>query len=84
MYLMQKMCLMEGQWFSFGTPGFSTNRTDQHDIWRIMTALKIETDIIVGIAASALARAVILVIVFVETFKIDIIVFIGSVILYLM
>jgi hypothetical protein len=46
-----------------------------------MTVLKIETDIMVAIAASAMARAVI---VFVETFKTDIIVFIGSVIMYLM
>ena len=66
---------------SLGTLGFSTIRTDQHNIYRIITVLKIETDIIVAIAASAMVRAVI---VFVETFKTDIIVFIGSVIMYLM
>jgi len=49
-----------------------------------MAALKIETDIITGIVARSIGRAVILVRMFVKTFKTDIIVFIGSVIMYLM
>ena len=46
--------------------------------------MKVETDIITSIEASLITRAVILVIVFVDTciFKTDVIVFIGSVIMH--
>jgi hypothetical protein len=56
---MQKICHMEGLCFLWVLLGFSTIRTDQHNIYRIITVLKIETDIIVAIAASAMVRAVI-------------------------
>ena len=47
------------------------------DTYRIITTLKVETDIIVSIAASLIGRAVILVIIMsVQTFKKDLIVFI--------
>jgi hypothetical protein len=39
------------------------------DIYRITAVLKVETDIITSIAASPIGRAVILVIMYVETFK---------------
>ena len=39
------------------------------DIYRIMAVLKVETDIITSIAARPIGRAVILVIMYVETFK---------------
>ena len=52
-------------------------------IYRITAALKVVTDIIACIAASPLERAAILVIMFVETFKMEVIVFIGNVIMCL-
>ena len=53
------------------------------DIYRIMSVLKVETDIITGIAcaASQIGRAVILVIMYVKNLKPNIIVFIGKVIM---
>ena len=48
-------------------------------IYRITAVLKVETDIIVRIAARATERAVILVIMYVENFKTGVIVFIGDV-----
>jgi len=48
-----------------------------YDIYRIMAILKVKTDIITSISASSIGRAVILVITYVETFKMDVIVFIG-------
>jgi len=47
------------------------------DAHRITTALKVETDIITSIAVSPIGRAVILMIMYVENFKRDVIVFIG-------
>ena len=46
------------------------------------SVLKIETDIVISIAASPIERAVIQVILFVDTFKIDVVGFIGNVIMY--
>jgi hypothetical protein len=48
-----------------------------------MTVLKVETDILNNIAASPIGQIVILGM-FVKTFKTDVIVFIGNVIIYLM
>jgi len=45
--------------------------------YRITRVLKVETGIITSIAASPIGRAVILVKMFVEAFKTDVIVFIG-------
>jgi hypothetical protein len=45
--------------------------------YRITTVLKVKTDIIVSIAASSIGRAVILVIMYVKTFKTNVIVFDG-------
>ena len=45
------------------------------------SVLKIETDIVISIAASPIERAVIQVILFVDTFKIDVVGFIGNVIM---
>ena len=42
-----------------------------------MAALKVETDIITRIVASSIGRAVILMVMFAETFKTNVIVFIG-------
>ena len=47
-------------------------------IYRISSVVKVETDIITSITAGLTGRAVILIIMFVETFKTDIINFIGS------
>jgi hypothetical protein len=47
--------------------------------YRITTVLKVETDIIASIAASPTGRAVVLMIIYVEIFKTDIIVFICDV-----
>lgn len=52
----------------------------QHN-YGITSVLKIETDIVISIAASPIERAVIQVILFVETFKIDVVGFIGNVIM---
>jgi hypothetical protein len=49
--------------------------------YRITSVLKIETDIVISIAASPIERAVIQVILFVDTFKIDVVGFIGNVIM---
>ena len=45
-----------------------------------MAVLKVETDIITSIAVSLIGRAVILVILYVDTFKTDVIVCIGYII----
>ena len=45
--------------------------------YRITTVLKVKTDIIVSMAASSIGRAVILVIMYVKTFKTNVIVFDG-------
>ena len=52
----------------------------QHN-YGITSVLKIETDIVISIATSPIERAVIQVILFVETFKIDVVGFIGNVIM---
>jgi hypothetical protein len=46
------------------------------DVNRIMAILKVETDIIANISASPIERAGIFVIIFVEAFRTDVIVFI--------
>jgi len=48
---------------------------------RITAAVKFKTDIIASIAASLIVWAVILMIMYVETFKTDLIVFIGNIIM---
>ena len=53
-------------------------------IYRIMSVLKVETNIITGITPSLIERAAILVIMFVEILRTDVIVFIGNVIMCLM
>ena len=50
---------------------------------RISAFIKIETDIIASIIASLIAQTVILVIMYVKTFKTDVIVFIGNIIICL-
>ena len=50
---------------------------------RIMAVLKVETDIITSMKTSLIGQAVILVIMCVKTFKTDVIVFIGNVIMCL-
>ena len=50
--------------------------------YRNATVLKDETDIFANITASLIGQAVILVNVYVETFKIDVIIFIGKVTMY--
>ena len=52
------------------------------DTYRIMSDLKIETDITTSIASSLIERAVILVMMYVETFIADIIILIGNTIMY--
>ena len=54
------------------------------DQYRTMAVLKVETDIITGITVNIIERVVILVIMYVETFKTDVISFIGNVIMGLM
>ena len=54
-----------------------------HLIYIIMTAMKVDTNIIDHITASPTGRVVILVIMYVETVKRGVIVFIGSIILCL-
>ena len=51
--------------------------------YRITTDLKVETDIIVSMAASLIGCAVIPVLSYVKTFKLDVIVFIGNMIICL-
>ena len=46
--------------------------------------MKVKTDIIANIPASLIGRAVILVIMYVKTFKSDVIVYIGYIKMYLM
>ena len=48
--------------------------------YRITTLMAVETDIITSIAGSSIEQAVILVIMYVETFKIEVIVFISTII----
>jgi len=52
-------------------------------MYSIMTVMKVETDIIISIVASLIGRAVIAVILYVETFKTDDIIFISTVIICL-
>ena len=52
-------------------------------LYRITAFFKIETDIVTNITASPIGQAAILVIKYVKTYKTDIIVFIGNVILLL-
>ena len=54
---------------------FSSSSINLSAIYRITAVLKVETDIIVSIAACPTERAVILVITYVKTFKIGVIVF---------
>lgn len=49
-------------------------------MYRIMVVLKINTDIIASITVSAVGQAIILAIMYAETIKTDVIVFIGNVI----
>ena len=51
---------------------------------RIMAVVKVETDLITFIAANVRGRAVILVIMFVEIFKTEVIVFICNIMMNLM
>jgi hypothetical protein len=51
--------------------------------YRIMVVLKAETDIMASLAASPIGQAVILVIMYVETFKTVAIIFIGNVKMHL-
>ena len=51
------------------------------DTYRITTILKVETDIIANVSVSTIGRAAIFVIMSVEAFRTDIIVFIGYVIM---
>jgi hypothetical protein len=53
-----------------------------HDIHRITAILKVETDIIVNISASPIGPTGIFVIMSVEAFRNDVIVFIDDVIMY--
>jgi hypothetical protein len=50
----------------------------------LLSVLKIEADIITSIVASTVERAAILVIMYVETFNSDVIVFLGHVIINIM
>ena len=50
-------------------------------IYGIMAVLKAKTNIIASIVVSPIGRAVILVIMYVKTFKSDVIVFIGNIIM---
>ena len=52
------------------------------DTYRIMSDLKIETDIITSIASSLIERAVILVMMYVATFITDFIILISNTIMY--
>ena len=52
------------------------------DTYRIMSDLKIETDIITSIASSLIERAVILLMMYVATFITDIIILISNTIMY--
>jgi hypothetical protein len=65
---------------------FTLRRTQvihtRRDICRITAIMKVEIDIITSIETSLIARAVILVIVFVDIFTTDAIVFIGYVIMH--
>ena len=65
---------------------FTLRRTQfihaRRDICRITAIMKVEIDIITSIETSLIARAVILIIVFVDIFKTDAIVFIGYVIMH--
>jgi hypothetical protein len=54
------------------------------DVNRIMAILKVETDIIANISASPIERAGIFVIIFVEAFRTDVIVFICDIIMCFM
>ena len=51
---------------------------------RISAVIKVETDIITSITASPTGRAMIQVIMYVETHQADVIVFIGDIVMYLM
>ena len=53
-------------------------------IYKITAVMKVKTDIIANIPASLIGRAVILVIMYVKTFKSDVIVYIGYIKMYLM
>jgi len=61
----------------------SIYRCFEGDIYRILALMKIETDIISSITPSLIGPAVIFVIMFVETFKTDAIVFICNIIICL-
>ena len=51
------------------------------DVYRIMAILKVETDIIANISAIPIERAGIFVIIFVEAFRTDVIVFICDIVM---
>jgi len=61
-------------WWYFSSPSINLSA-----IYRITAVLKVETDIIVSIAACPTGRAVIIVITYVKTFKIGVVVFIDEV-----
>ena len=52
-----------------------------HYTYRITSVLKVERDIITSVAVNPIGRVVIVVIVYIETFKADVSVFIGNVIM---
>ena len=52
------------------------NKTCCHDIYRKIAAMKVETDIVASIAANLIGGAVIM---YVNTFKTNVIVFIGNI-----
>ena len=56
---------------------------ENHDIYRIMAVFKLQVDIITSIAEGPIGRAVILVLMHVETFKTDNTVFISNIIMCL-
>lgn len=57
-----------------------TLQTHRNGTHRITTLMAVETGIITSIAGSSIEQAVILVIMYVETFKIEVIVFISTII----
>ena len=62
---------------SYSCLGFRPHKSGSHIIYRITAAFKVETDIITSIIESPIRRAGILVIMYVSTFKNDVIIFIS-------
>ena len=57
---------------------------ESYIVYKIMAVMKVETDSIARITVSLIGWAVILVIMYIKTFKTNIIVFVGNVVMFLL